>query len=723
MGVFSNIKPVNSARKNPFPLGNNLKYNTKVGTILPLKFFPTLPSSEYEFDLNALMRTQPLNTAAFSGFKFNYDVVWTPYNDHYSSYNQFIAQRLNKQHVTQPDIQQIPHFHLNAFKRLIVSMSVFDTLMAETTPEQIKYYHDNQDYEITMPYHFLVRALHNPEESMALGAVRTLDMLEYGNLLPIVKALVTSVKKYLDDDVSYPVPGSGGYDGPDLKQLPYIMRFCGILPHVHGDHDFYSFGDLRGHDSEYGLDLYLSDMQTALWDRSHGNVLFKYTLPNAALYLPYDDAKAASETLWPVMTYNKAFWQFYRNEWYDIDYDYIYLDSDVVEVVDSIPYVNMFNMDDISSALIPQVDTMNTVGYRLLCMFATKPHQYKKDLFTGVLPSTQYGSVSVAFTDEDFHKFVVNPASDFSTNVSLRAYKDGIGGRPDGSAEMFQLFNPPTPGEPGIGKVVGARFDPSLSISVLELRKADAMQRFNERMLRAGNKTADIFKAHGWDAPKSEKAFDVLFLGSYDSSLDLNVVASTNASENVDLGQLAANGISVVNGSTIRFKSHDFGSLLVIAYVTKEAEYDSYGVHKSHSLLEAFDFPYPELQNVSLAPITKDQLTSYKDNTGTVLGFLPQNMCYKTQVDQVHGEFYSANPFSIFGESGIPVGIFSNMVAARQDIQDGSQSLSFFYIQPSCADNIFVVKANSCQDTDPIFGLVNIKCNAVQPLDVIGLPI
>lgn len=715
MGVFSKIKPVNSARKNPFPLGNNFKYNTKVGTILPLKFFPTLPSSEYEFDLNALMRTQPLNTAAFSGFKFNYDVVWTPYNDHYSSYNQFIAQRLNKQHVTQPDIQQIPHFHLNAFKRLVVSMAVFDTLMAETTPEQIKYYHDNQDYNITMPFNFLVRALNNPEESMALGAIRTLDMLEYGNLLPMVKALVASVKKYLDNDVSYPDPGgSGGYDGPDLSKLPYIMRFIGLLPKAHGTHDFASFGDLRGHESEYGLDLYLSDMQTALWDQSYGNVLFKYTLPNAAFYLPIaNDTTDAYETLWPVFTYNKAFWQFYRNEWYDIDYDYIYLDSDVVSVVDSIPYVNLFNMDDISSALVPQVDTMNAVGYRLLCMFATKPHQYKKDLFTGVLPSTQYGSVSVAFTDQDFHKFYGNMIFTSVDTERGQVYSDT-----DGNVKAFGYAQP--------GLTVASdkfKFDPSLAISVLELRKADAMQRFNERMLRAGNKTSDIFKAHGWDAPKSEKAFDVLFLGSYDSSLDLNVIASTNSSENVDLGQLAANGVSVVNGSTICFKSHDFGSLLVVAYVTKEAEYDSYGVHKSHSLLEPFDFPYPELQNVSLSPITKDQLTSYKNNTAVALGFLPQNMCYKTQVDQVHGEFYSANPFSIFGESGIPVGIFSNMVAARQDIQDGSQSLSFFYIQPSCADNIFVVKANSCQDTDPIFGLVNIKCNAVQPLDVIGLPI
>ena len=66
--------------------------------------------------------------------------------------------------------------------------------------------------------------------------------------------------------------------------------------------------------------------------------------------------------------------------------------------------------------------------------------------------------------------------------------------------------------------------------------------------------------------------------------------------------------------------------------------------------LKLLTFPYPELQNVSLAPITEDQLNvyhhngSYNNNKKNVLGFLPQNMCYKTDTDYVHGEFYAVNP-------------------------------------------------------------------------------
>lgn len=223
------------------------------------------------------------------------------------------------------------------------------------------------------------------------------------------------------------------------------------------------------------------------------------------------------------------------------------------------------------------------------------------------------------------------------------------------------------------------------------------------------------------------KLFDVQFFGNFDGRLDLNVVASTTDTESVNLGQLAANGTAIVNGSKVHFKCKDFGTLLVIAYITKDAVYDSYGVHRSHAMLEAFDFPYPELQNVSLAPIVESQLNNFGLNkVSSILGFEPQNMAYKTQNDLVHGEFFSApiadmatlnmDKFPVF------VGKYANMVTPRLDI-NSCKALSFMYIQPSCADNIFVESANSNQDTDPIFGNVRFDLKATQPLDVIGLPI
>lgn len=705
MGVFSEIKPKNSARKNPFDRSAYSSYNTKCGLILPLRFWPTMPSSEYSLDLKALLRTQPLSTAAFAGFSINYDVVWTPYNDHYSSFNQFIAQRLNKQHTTQPDIQQIPHFQIRKFIELVVTIAVYDYINCTLSPDERRRYHDDQEYQITMPsQNVSLYAEHLPTESIALGCIRTLDLLRYGNYLPLVKSVASAIDSYLSDSRLYT-------DSDDLD-LPLPIRLQAYLALDMVDNKIPA---ITGQDLLYTFEAMTTDMYSLIFSTIASLTPFTNMLPPDNYMVD----------LWPIMCYNKAFWQFYRNEYYDIDY--VYYTDGYSTTKKTAEYVTLFNCDDINAAIIPDnYGNLSDNTYRLLCMFAVKPHQYKKDLFTGLLPSTQYGSVSTAFTDSDFHKIIgnaVNGNADISLNqvYSQRSdkivYDNSTAGVKNTSSSMF-------------------KFDPAFAISVLELRKADALQRFRERMLRAGNKTKDIFVAHGWDEPYSEKAFDVQFLGTFDGRLDINVVASTAETStngvNTNLGQLAANGLGAIGGSTVHFKCHDFGCLMVVAYITKDAIYDAYGVDKSHMLLEPTDFPYPELQNVSLAPVTEDQLNIYHhngayNNNVNVLGFLPQNMCYKTDTDLVHGEFFAVNPFDydLVGQQNtrmFSAGIFANMNTPRLDIFQG-KTLQFFYIQPDCADNIFVVNADGTQETDQFFGNVRFDLKCVQPLDVIGLPI
>lgn len=706
MGVFSEIKPKNSARKNPFDRSAYSSYNTKCGLILPLRFWPTLPSSEYSLDLKALLRTQPLSTAAFAGFSINYDVVWTPYNDHYSSFNQFIAQRLNKQHTTQPDIQQIPHFQLRNFIELVVTIATYDYINCELSYEERSRYHDDQEYEITMPVHNVsMFAEHLPLESMALGCIRTLDLLRYGNYLPLVKSAAAAIDYFLADSALYT-------DVDDLD-LPLPIRLQAYLSLEKVDNKIPS---INGQDLRYPFNDMTTDMHSLIFSR------LSYMIPFTNL-LPNDDYMV---DLWSIMCYNKAFWQFYRNEYYDIDYTF-FTDGSVT-TKKTVEYVTLFNCDDLNAAIIPDAyGSLSSNTYRLLSMFAVKPHQYKKDLFTGLLPSTQYGSVSTVFTDSDFHRLIGNYHTDSPQTMVVGQISNINSGATyiNGSSSTS-----------GNRVAEQYKFDPALAISVLELRKADALQRFRERMLRAGNKTKDIFQAHGWDEPYSEKAFDVEFLGTFDGRLDINVVASTaeTSTNGVDtnLAQLAANGIGAIGGNTVHFKCHDFGCLMVVAYITKDAVYDAYGVDKSHMLLEATDFPYPELQNVSLAPITEDQLNIYHhfgsyNNNKNVLGFLPQNMCYKTDTDYVHGEFYAVNPinFESVGDQNSRLftsGIFANMNTPRLDIFQG-KSLQFYYIQPDCADNIFVVNADGTQSTDQFFGNVRFDLKCVQPLDVIGLPI
>ena len=677
MGVYSELKPKNEARRNPFPLDNHFNFNTKCGGIVPIKAIPTLPSSEYKIDLKSLIRTQPLQTAAFGSFKINFDVFWSPYNDHYSSANQFIAQRLNKQHTTQPGINCIPNININDFKRVVLCAAFYDYLGSLVTSDMYGYYHDTQEFQIDIP-RALFFAENYPEESMALGAIRTMDYLEYGNILPLLKMAVAAFTDYTENWT---------YAIPEDKELPLIFKLWAYFSAVHLNAPCAVIVPNTHNIAVEDISQFMSSVSFRPSSLASDDIINEiYTMffgSNQAfqLFTGFDISSLISDhdfvSLWPVMSYNKAFWQFYRNEYYDISYSYFSWEGSLIH--EEIEYVELFNFDDFPSTW--EIDPSAASTYlRFLAMFAVKPHQYKKDLFTGVLPSTQYGNVSVATADSQFVKLV----ADMHSSSSVYLEKGDVYNASQGG--LIAATSNAT-----VGGVTAQRFktDPASMISVLELRRADSMQRFKERMLRAGNNTSDIFVAHGWSEPMSEKCFDVKFLGTFDSTLDINVVSATaetgSGDEKVNLGQLAANGVSVINGSEIRFKCSDFGTLVVVLYITKDAIYDAYGVNKIHTMLEPFDFPYPELQNISLAPIVRDQLSAFRQGgNADVLGYHPQNMVYKVQSDFTHGEFYATDPCAGYGD--IPVkyrqlqGIFANMVAARKDINN-PKSLSFLYVQ------------------------------------------
>lgn len=697
MGVFSDFKPKNNAARNGFDLSRYSSFTAKCGSILPVFNQLTLQGGDYHIDVKQLLRTQPLNTAAFAGFTVNYDVVFTPLNHLYSSFNQFISQRENKNSSLQPANTLVPTFDLRGFILFTLRYAVWDYMASFYSENEWK--HLSQDSE-KIPY-FIYRSEHDRSQSVCLDVIRNLDLFGYGNLLPMVKYTYECLKVYWSYSFSASIPE--GHSVDDLIGLQYCIS--------------------------QEFDLQSNDFSFEKWFDclSDAHVYVNSNIDFQELLLQYSDLKP---TLWPVLAYNKSFHEFYRNVYYDTIYRFEYWDdvSEFDYVTDEIPYVNLFNFDDWSSSY-NTINVDDSKYMRLLCMFAVKPHLYKRDLFTGILPSTQFGDVSVMIDQDIFRKLLYHPDPSSGSLDPGQVFVSG--GSNNNDVRAFPTSNPVV----YLGK--SFKFDPAIAISVLESRRADAMQRFKERMLRAGDKVKDIFRAHGWSEPKSEKSWEPIFLGSFDGRLDINTVAATAESGDFNVGQLAANGVATVNGSTINFKNTDFGLIQIFFYITKDAVYNSYGLNGQHMLTEPFDWPYPELQNISLAPINKGQLSAaidvddyQADNFNDVIGYLPRFMQFKTAVDEVHGEFFSAYPLADadkrFGGANYKVslndGIFAHWVTARQDVND-YKDLSFLYISPSCADNIFAVNAGARQECDQFIVNSYFKCTAVEPLTVIGLPI
>lgn len=697
--VFSNLKPRNTVQKNGFDLSRRSVFSTKCGQILPVFCQATLPDSEYRIDVKQLLRTQPLQTAAFTGFSINYDFFFVPNNYSYTSFNEFISQRQDERHVGQPPYTVLPKFNFRGFMNRLIPCCIFDYIASQYLGVNIGY----ESEQGTSPdYGFLIGTPNAPWCSVSLEVLRSLDMMGYGNFLPLVKLCAETLWVALDG------PGTI-VDSYDVFINELLNRTYTLVPSFSGFNDLNSFiFAITTCTNQALLDIGLRGFSTEFPD--------------------------IHPTLWPFLAYNKAFYEFYRNIYYDDEFGIKFnFRKDGIDIgsLRNYHYVDIFNFDDWTSEFdilsLWELDTSHKFE-RLLAIMVPKYHLYKKDLFTGVLPSTQFGDVSTMVDDRSWlNLYVKNTGSTSPADIYLNIDRPTLD---PNQVSRVGLSNLPTDNPP-YAQYSQFRFDPALAISILEQRRADAMQRFKERMLRAGNKVKDVFKAHGWSEPYSANEANPFFIGTFDGRLDINTVAATTQSDEVELGQLGATGTAVVNGSKLRFKSHDFGYIVGVMYIVKEAEYDAYGVEKQHTLTDPFDYPYPELQNISLAPVDVLDLSTYLRftlnglNASPILGYLPRFMEYKTAVDKVHGEFFSAPiwPTDMGGtDYNRGYGVFSDWVTPRFDINNFS-SVSFLYQSPTCADNVFKVQSNALQSTDQFLVNCYFDVMAVEPISVIGLPI
>ena len=716
MSVFSELKPTNHANRNGFDLGRFSSFSSKAGYILPVFQQGTLPSSEYSVDVKQLLRTQPLQKAAFTGMSINYDIVWAPYNHLYSSFNQFISQRQNKHLTVQPSNQFIPQFAFGAFAKRVFCLALTDYILSFCT-DIVTISSDDASEPSQIYHNFIAYSSHLPNESIYLGVLRQLDMFEYCNLLPVLKNLygrLTKMKFIVDSDRRQELDWTKWNDTLESGQ---IIKY--------GVYRFFDEQNLAVNPFDADFEVLFTKMFGYI--ESIKPIGSRFDIEDIFDKIGGVDDGAYQPNLWSVLAYNKFFSEYYRNPYYDLKFG-IYRQSGMMYQFD---YVYLFNLDDFYQGMFSDgaMNCDTQVFNRLLCMFAIKPHAYKKDMFTGVLPSSQFGDVELMVTDSEFHTLLGNSISGTNVKVPAKVLHNL------GNDDEYTLASSSPLTSDFVDGANKWRFDPALAISILETRRADAMQRFKERMLRAGVDAKDIFKAHGWSEPKSEAQFDPVFVGSFDGRLDINVVSSTAETQSAELAQLGANATAVVEGHKVKISTSDFGVLMILFHIDKEAPYDAYGMRPEHTFTEAFDYPYPELQNISLAPVPSEYLNLYNDvNKQAVVGFLPRAIGYKTAIDKVHGEFYSSIPYTPrvsdpreqiagieAGSDSFVTGIFSDWVAPREDIRSFN-NISFLYISPRCTDPIFKVAANSRQDTDNFVINARFDCYAVEPLPVIGLP-
>ena len=400
----------------------------------------------------------------------------------------------------------------------------------------------------------------------------------------------------------------------------------------------------------------------------------------------FNQTNSPKVNLFRLAAYNYIWYNEYRQKYYDDGSRLLASGANVA---------SLFNFDDMDCGTEAQANIINKTspGNLLRAMCQMRYRTWKKDLFTGLMPSTQFGSVSsVSLSGEvlqgNLSAYIVKSSSSDKGKVSY-----------DPSQFLVSSAQ---------NKLTAAS-----SMDVLSLRRSEAIQIWRENALRAGNRVSDNMRAH-YGVESDFRDHRPTYLGSVSAPLnigDVMTTANSTTGVNNSVGDIAGKGLSSLDEKVFTFDSKDFGVIMAIHSLLPEAEYNALGIDRCNQLLESEDFFIPEYENLGLEAVSSSTFVAVPPNISLVIGYAPRYYGYKTKMDKCFGTFMTG-------------GINAPWCTPKYDVSTalltpGVMPLECLYVNPELFDVNFSV-AVSVQDQ--FLCDVYYDVDAVRPMSVVGLP-
>lgn len=415
--------------------------------------------------------------------------------------------------------------------------------------------------------------------------------------------------------------------------------------------------------------------------------------------------------VWRIAAYQKIFQDVYMNPYFQLPNPYFYNFDDVRCTTPGDSLINYNTGLDIDLPVTGALPQTPRGDWASLYMFIPRYRRWKQDLYMGLLPNPQFGEVSMM------------PGTDFTLNVKLENGND---------ISTTNVLKSATNGRVNLATSASATtqnafFSVDNLISVLDERRAKALQKWKETTMRAGFRARAQAIAHDGIAPVHSNDNRVVQLGSSSQIISIDEVvaqAQTGSGEQQSLGDIAGKGIGTVNGTKIRYEASEFGVIMTLASIEPMCLYPDTGVSPFNTKVEHFDYYTEEFESLGFAPVPAYNLRGFESvpvpdsdipvPNNPILGYAPRYWEYKTDVDRVHGEFESGGSLAAWTITRNDI-VGNTAEGKAIDIRD-------FYINPKVVDSIFGVDSDMTQSSDQFWLTCIFDVKAIQPMSILGLP-
>lgn len=329
---------------------------------------------------------------------------------------------------------------------------------------------------------------------------------------------------------------------------------------------------------------------------------------------------------------------------------------------------------------------------------------YPKDMFMGVLPSSQYGPVAVlpsSYIEGQSSSRVVAYASSQSTTLQNPAGGTAVttnGSYATGSRDI--------------------RLNSDLS--ALSIRATEYLQRWKEVVQFSSKDYSDQMAAQfGIKAPEY-MGNHAHYIGGWSSVININEVVNTNLDSNSSQASIAGKGVSSNSGHQI---TYDCGAehcvIMCVYHAVPLLDWASTGQSPQLLCTNISDFPQPAFDQLGLQPVPATAMCNSKNMSGSNTANIGYNLRYwqwKSDVDRVNG---ALRPQLAYQSWAAPLG-GENLLT-----RTGLWNYKSMKVFPQQLNSIFqpqVTTSSYSVAQDQLICNVNFQVYAAQNLDRNGLP-
>ena len=418
---------------------------------------------------------------------------------------------------------------------------------------------------------------------------------------------------------------------------------------------------------------------------------------------------SVSVSLFPLLAYQKAYYDFFRNTQWEINKPQAY-------------NVDYFS-NDTNLASYGTASQIAASG-----MFNLQYANFAKDLFFGLLPNAQNGDTAIIDVGIDgsvqlnqnysVSAFVAN-----NTHSGEALSSKGTSPVLLDSGQTFYPYGSDKSNDYAVVKNIEFN-DRSLdmstlqgSLNVLTLRNGLALQKWKE-VAQSGNTDyrSQIEKHFGVQLPRSLTTMST-YIGGLQSDIVINEVVNNNLTADSQ-ADIKGKGVGSADGY-FDYDVMEHGIIIGIYHCCPQVDYHITGHGRDITAVNITDYAIPEFDRLGFEPVSYREFFNRKefqgdnvDSMNDFIGYAPRYYSYKTDVDEVKGAFVTSLPHWV----------------AQFDAQyfksyfDGVSLYANFKINPAVLNDIFGVNVDSTFDTDQLLIGLNMDIKAVRNLDYSGLP-